>query len=68
MAGTLPRTESGAVTPSGTVEKGVEGYAGKGSVNGLPSVSDAGVITMTYHQVRHRPRLYFTHPMLTFPT
>ncbi|CAG8063335.1 unnamed protein product [Penicillium nalgiovense] len=51
VAGTLPRTESGAVTPSGTVEKGVEGYAGKGSVNGLPSVSDAGVITMTYHQV-----------------
>ncbi|KZN87591.1 hypothetical protein EN45_043930 [Penicillium chrysogenum] len=31
VAGTLPRTESGAVTPSGTVEKGVEGYAGKGS-------------------------------------
>ncbi|KAJ5033224.1 hypothetical protein NUH16_003140 [Penicillium rubens] len=51
VAGTLPRTKSGAVTPSGTVEKGIEGYAGKGSVSGLPSVSDAGVITMTYHQV-----------------
>ncbi|OQE10591.1 hypothetical protein PENFLA_c087G04199 [Penicillium flavigenum] len=51
VASTLPRTKSGAVTPSGTVEKGVEGYAGKGSVNGLPSASDAGVITMTYHQV-----------------
>ncbi|KAJ5485723.1 hypothetical protein N7530_000023 [Penicillium desertorum] len=51
VAGALPRTKSGAITPSGTVEKGIEDYAGKGSVNGLPSVSDVGVITMIYHQV-----------------
>ncbi|KAJ5144051.1 uncharacterized protein N7515_002838 [Penicillium bovifimosum] len=51
VAGALPGVKSGAVTPSGTVEKGLEISSGKGSVSGLPSASDDGVITMIYHQV-----------------
>ncbi|KAJ5904329.1 hypothetical protein N7504_006712 [Penicillium tannophilum] len=51
VAGALPGTKSGALTPSGTVEKGLADYAGRGSINGLPSASDDGYVTMIYHQV-----------------
>lgn len=68
MTGALPGVKPGAVTPSGTVEKGLEIYSGKGSVSGLPSASDEGVITMIYHQVRHRLRRYFNCSLLTIST
>ncbi|KAJ5545184.1 hypothetical protein N7461_007488 [Penicillium sp. DV-2018c] len=51
VAGALPWLKPGAVTPSGTVEKGLAEYAGRGSVKGLPTASDDGIVTMIYHQV-----------------
>ncbi|KAH8808097.1 hypothetical protein F5884DRAFT_355248 [Xylogone sp. PMI_703] len=41
----------GTKTPKGTVETGVEAAAGTGEVSGLPTCSDDGIVTMTFHQV-----------------
>lgn len=42
---------SGAKTPKGTVETGVKAATGVGASSGLPTCSDTGVVTMTFHQV-----------------
>ncbi len=42
---------TGSKTPAGTVETGVKAAAGKGAISGLPTCSDTGVVTMTFHQV-----------------
>ncbi|KAJ5201919.1 uncharacterized protein N7498_006582 [Penicillium cinerascens] len=44
-------TKPGVMTPDGTVENGLQEYAGKGAAHGLPSVSGDGYITVIYHQV-----------------
>ena len=44
-------TTAGTKTPKGTTEAGVAAGAGTGAQSGLPTCSDSGVITMTYHQV-----------------
>ncbi|KAK7529522.1 uncharacterized protein J3D65DRAFT_169630 [Phyllosticta citribraziliensis] len=41
----------GAKTPKGTSETGVKAAAGKGAASGMPTCSDTGEITLTYHQV-----------------
>jgi hypothetical protein len=46
----LPRA-GGSKTPKGTSETGVSAAAGAGATSGLPTTSDDGVVTMTYHQV-----------------
>lgn len=44
-------TSSGTKTPKGTTEDGVAKAAGTGATSGLPTCSDDGTITMTFHQV-----------------
>ncbi|KAL1856727.1 hypothetical protein Plec18170_003698 [Paecilomyces lecythidis] len=44
-------TSDGTKTPDGTVETGVRAAAGTGATSGLPTSSDNGTISMTYHQV-----------------
>ncbi|KAK8209284.1 hypothetical protein IWZ01DRAFT_436307 [Phyllosticta capitalensis] len=41
----------GQKTPKGTSETGVKAAAGKGATSGMPTCSDNGEITLTYHQV-----------------
>ncbi|KAF2014973.1 hypothetical protein BU24DRAFT_225906 [Aaosphaeria arxii CBS 175.79] len=41
----------GSKTSKGTSEQGVAAAAGTGASSGLPTTSDDGTITMTYHQV-----------------
>jgi hypothetical protein len=41
----------GATTPKGTKEAGVAAAAGAGASSGLPTTSDDGTISMTFHQV-----------------
>ncbi|TQS33875.1 hypothetical protein Golomagni_05766, partial [Golovinomyces magnicellulatus] len=48
----VPREAGGGKkTPKGTVEKGVQAAAGTGSQSGMPTCSDDGTVTMTFHQV-----------------
>ncbi|KAJ5023622.1 hypothetical protein PSV08DRAFT_226937 [Bipolaris maydis] len=42
---------AGTKTPKGTTEQGVAAAAGTGASTGLPTTSDDGTITMTFHQV-----------------
>ncbi|CAO2651881.1 Nn.00g001640.m01.CDS01 [Neocucurbitaria sp. VM-36] len=42
---------AGTKTPKGTAEQGVSKAAGSGASSGLPTTSDDGSITMTFHQV-----------------
>ncbi|EUC33040.1 hypothetical protein COCCADRAFT_97134 [Bipolaris zeicola 26-R-13] len=42
---------AGTKTPKGTTEQGVAAAAGSGASTGLPTTSDDGTITMTFHQV-----------------
>jgi len=42
---------AGQKTAKGTTEQGVSKAAGKGAAQGLPTCSDSGEITMTFHQV-----------------
>ena len=44
-------TSQGTKTPPGTIENGVAKAAGTGATSGLPTCSDNGLITMTFHQV-----------------
>lgn len=44
-------TSAGVKTPAGTKEQGVAAAAGKGATSGLPTTDDAGVMSMTIHQV-----------------
>ena len=44
-------TSQGTKTPGGTIEGGVAKAAGTGANSGLPTCSDTGLITMTFHQV-----------------
>ncbi|KAK0102257.1 hypothetical protein ONS95_005879 [Cadophora gregata] len=41
----------GTKTPKGTTETGVKAAAGAGASSGLPTTSDDGTVTMTFHQV-----------------
>jgi hypothetical protein len=41
----------GTQTPKGTTETAVAASAGAGQAAGMPTCSDAGVVTMTFHQV-----------------
>ena len=41
----------GTKTPKGTVETGVQASIGAGASSGLPTSSDTGVVSMTFHQV-----------------
>jgi hypothetical protein len=45
------RATGGSKTPKGTVETGVAATTGQGAKSGLPTCSDDGVVTMTFHQV-----------------
>lgn len=45
------RASSGTKTPAGTTETAVQASAGQGATSGLPTTSDSGVVTMTFHQV-----------------
>jgi len=48
----VPREANGGQkTPKGTVETGVKAAAGTGSDSGMPTCSDDGTVTMTFHQV-----------------
>jgi len=48
----VPRAANGGQkTPKGTVETGVKAAAGTGSDSGMPTCSDDGTVTMTFHQV-----------------
>lgn len=47
--GAAPAT--GTKTAKGTVEKGVAAAAGQGQTSGLPTCTDNGVVSMTFHQV-----------------
>ncbi|KAM0106758.1 hypothetical protein ACP6JB_007537 [Aspergillus fumigatus] len=47
----VPGLKSGAMTPQGTKENGIQLYSGKGSRTGLPTASPDGVVTVIYHQV-----------------
>lgn len=48
----LPRAAGGgSKTPSGTVETGVKAATGMAAAQGMPTTSDDGTITMTFHQV-----------------
>ncbi|KAH7385974.1 hypothetical protein BKA66DRAFT_569291 [Pyrenochaeta sp. MPI-SDFR-AT-0127] len=42
---------AGTKTPKGTTEQGVAAAAGAGASSGLPTTSDDGTVTMTFHQV-----------------
>ena len=42
---------AGTKTPKGTMENAVAASAGMGASSGLPTTSDDGTITMTFHQV-----------------
>ncbi|KAF1849394.1 uncharacterized protein K460DRAFT_376041 [Cucurbitaria berberidis CBS 394.84] len=42
---------AGAKTAKGTTEQGVAKAAGAGATSGLPTTSDDGTVTMTFHQV-----------------
>lgn len=44
-------TSTGTKTADGAVESQVAATAGKGATSGLPTASDDGVVTMTFHQV-----------------
>jgi len=44
-------TSAGQKTAKGTTEQGVSKAAGSGASSGLPTCSDKGEITMTFHQV-----------------
>jgi len=44
-------TGAGTKTAAGTTEQGVSKAAGQGASAGLPTCSDSGEITMTFHQV-----------------
>jgi hypothetical protein len=44
-------TSAGQKTAKGTTEQGVSKAAGSGASSGLPTCSDSGEITMTFHQV-----------------
>jgi Egh16-like virulence factor len=44
-------TGSGTKTPKGTSENGIVESAGAGAKSGLPTTTDNGTITMTFHQV-----------------
>jgi len=44
-------TSAGQKTAKGTTEQGVSAAAGKGASSGLPTCSDDGTVTMTFHQV-----------------
>lgn len=44
-------SNGGTKTPPGTVENGVAAATGVGATSGLPTCSDDGVVTMTFHQV-----------------
>lgn len=44
-------TSAGQKTAKGTTEQGVSKAAGQGASSGLPTCSDSGEITMTFHQV-----------------
>ena len=44
-------TSTGTKTADGAVESQVAATAGNGAVSGLPTASDDGVVTMTFHQV-----------------
>jgi len=44
-------TSAGQKTAKGTTEQGVSKAAGQGASAGLPTCSDSGEITMTFHQV-----------------
>lgn len=48
----LPRAAGGGQkTPKGTAETGVKAATGMASAQGMPTTSDDGTITMTFHQV-----------------
>ncbi|CAN8105736.1 unnamed protein product [Discula destructiva] len=51
----LPRAAAGGgggtKTPQGTAETGVKAATGVGATQGLPTTSDDGTVTMTFHQV-----------------
>jgi Egh16-like virulence factor len=47
----LGGSNGGTKTAPGTVENGVAAAAGQGAASGLPTCSDDGVVTMTFHQV-----------------
>ncbi|RKF57460.1 putative egh16h1-like protein [Golovinomyces cichoracearum] len=48
----VPRDANGGQrTPKGTKEQGVKAAAGTGSDSGMPTCSDDGTVTMTFHQV-----------------
>jgi hypothetical protein len=42
---------TGAATQKGAVENGVSRAAGTGAQSGMPTTSDSGEITMTFHQI-----------------
>ena len=44
-------TSSGTATSPGTTESAVAATAGNGATSGLPTCSDDGTVTMTFHQV-----------------
>lgn len=44
-------TAAGQKSAKGTTEQGVSKAAGSGAASGLPTCSDSGEITMTFHQV-----------------
>jgi hypothetical protein len=50
-AGGAGADAQGTKTPKGTSETGVASAAGAGAASGLPTTSDNGTITMTFHQV-----------------
>ncbi|KAI0991960.1 hypothetical protein K3495_g16226, partial [Podosphaera aphanis] len=48
----VPRAANGGTkTPKGTVETGVKAAAGMGAEAGMPTCSDDGKVSMTYHQI-----------------
>lgn len=49
--GSNAATSQGTSTKSAPVEGGVKAAAGTGATSGLPTCSDNGTITLTYHQV-----------------
>jgi len=55
----------GTPTPKGTVEEGVAKSAGNGAESGLPTCSDNGEITMTFHQINQG--MFFSFSSSTVP-
>ncbi|KAJ9156162.1 Cell surface protein [Pleurostoma richardsiae] len=47
----LARQNGGSKTPKGTSETGVKAATGAAASSGLPTTSDDGTLTMTFHQV-----------------